>query len=166
MTFGDLPAINACLNGASALFLGAGYILIRQGRWRAHRGFMLAAFVTSTLFLLCYLTYHGYLAYVLHRGPTRFLEPAWFRPIYLFVLLTHTLLAIVIVPMILVTLVRGLRERFDRHRRIARWTWPLWMYVSVTGVLIYFLLYQIFPQRSGPTVSEKSSFQDQLHGRR
>jgi len=77
MTFGDLPAINACLNGASALFLGAGYVLIRQGRWRAHRGFMLAAFVTSTLFLLCYLTYHGYLAYVLHRGPTRFLEPAW-----------------------------------------------------------------------------------------
>ena len=89
----------------------------------------------------------GYLAYVLHRGPTRFLEPAWFRPIYLFVLLTHTLLAIVIVPMILVTLVRGLRERFDKHRRIARWTWPLWMYVSVTGVLIYFLLYQIFPQQ-------------------
>ncbi len=75
MTFGDLPAINASLNGASALFLGAGYVLIRQGRWRAHRGFMLAAFVTSTLFLLCYLTYHGYLAYVLHRGPTRFLEP-------------------------------------------------------------------------------------------
>ena len=139
MTFGDLPAINACLNGASALFLGAGYVLIRQGRWRAHRGFMLAAFITSTIFLLCYLTYHGYLAYVLHRGPTRFLEPAWFRPIYLFVLLTHTLLAIVIVPMILVTLVRGLRERFDKHRRIARWTWPLWMYVSVTGVLIYFL---------------------------
>lgn len=166
MTFGDLPAINACLNGAGALFLGAGYVLISQGCWRVHRGFMLAAFVTSTLFLLCYLTYHGYLAYVLHRGPTRFLEPAWFRPIYLFVLLTHTLLAVLIVPMILTTLVRGLRERFDKHRRIARWTWPLWMYVSVTGVLIYFLLYQIFPQRPGPTASEKSSSQDQIHGLR
>jgi len=78
MTLADLPAVNACLNGLSALFLGAGYILVKRARWRAHRGFMLAAFVTSTLFLLCYLTYHGYLAYVLHRGPTRFLEPAWF----------------------------------------------------------------------------------------
>jgi uncharacterized membrane protein YozB (DUF420 family) len=154
MTFADLPAVNACLNAASALFLGAGYILIKRKNWRAHRGFMFAAFVTSTLFLVCYLTYHGYLAYVQHRGPTRFLEPAWFRPIYLFVLLTHTILAVVIVPMILVTLVRGLRERFDKHTRIARWTWPLWMYVSVTGVLIYFLLYQIFPQRAAPTVSE------------
>ena len=166
MTLADLPAVNACLNGLSALFLGTGYVLVKRGRWRAHRGFMLAAFVTSTLFLICYLTYHGYLAYVLHRGPTRFLEPAWFRPIYLFVLLTHTLLAVVIVPMILTTLVRGLRERFDKHRRIARWTWPLWMYVSVTGVLIYFFLYQIFPQRPGPTASERSASRDQAQKQR
>ena len=165
MSIADLPAVNACLNGLSGLFLGAGYILIKRGRWRAHRGFMVSAFVTSTLFLLCYLTYHGYLAYALHQGPTRFLEPAWFRPIYLFVLLTHTLLAITIVPLVLTTLVRGLRERFDKHRRIARWTWPLWMYVSITGVLIYFLLYQIFPQRPRATVSEKSYSHDQPHGR-
>jgi uncharacterized membrane protein YozB (DUF420 family) len=147
MNFTDLPAVNACLNGLSAVFLGVGYTLIKQNRRKAHRGFMLGALITSTLFLICYLMYHGYLAYVLHRGPTRFLEPAWFRPIYLFVLLTHTLLAIAIVPMVLITLSRGLRARFDKHRVIARWTWPLWMYVSVTGVAIYFLLYEIFPQR-------------------
>ena len=146
MSPADLPVVNASLNGLSAVFLGIGYALIRQGRQSAHRKFMLAAFVASTLFLISYLTYHGYLAYVLHRGPTRFLEPAWFRPIYLALLMTHTLLAVVILPLVLITLSRGLRGRFDPHRRIARWTWPLWMYVSVTGVLIYFLLYQIFPQ--------------------
>ena len=107
---------------------------------------MLAAFATSTLFLACYLTYHGYLAYYLHRGPTLFRNPAWFRPIYLAVLLTHTVLAVVIVPLVLITLSRGLKERYKAHRKIARWTWPLWMYVSVTGVLIYVFLYQIFPQ--------------------
>lgn len=107
---------------------------------------MIAAFVTSTLFLACYLTYHFYLGYVLHRGPTRFVNPAWFRPIYLTILGTHTLLAVVIVPMVFMTLSRALKQRYDLHRRIARWMWPLWMYVSVTGVLIYFLLYQIFPQ--------------------
>jgi uncharacterized membrane protein YozB (DUF420 family) len=107
---------------------------------------MIIAFITSTLFLACYLTYHGYLAYYLHRGPTVFKNPTWFRPIYLGILLTHTLLAVVIVPMVLMTLSRALRQRFDAHRKIARWTWPLWMYVSVTGVLIYLLLYRIFPQ--------------------
>ncbi len=146
MTLADLPVVNASLNGLSAVFLGFGYARIRQGRPEAHRKFMLAAFAASTLFLVCYLTYHGYVAYVLHRGPTRFLEPAWFRPIYLTLLLSHTLLAVVILPMILVTLARGLRGRFESHRRLARWTWPLWMYVSVTGVVIYLLLYQIFPQ--------------------
>lgn len=147
MAITDLPVVNACLNGLSAIFLCLGYVQIRQGRRESHRKFMLAAFAASTLFLICYLTYHGYLAYVLHRGPTRFLEPAWFRPIYLAVLGTHTILAVVIVPLVLITLSRGLRSRFDPHRRIARWTWPLWMYVSVTGVAIYLLLYQIFPQR-------------------
>ncbi len=107
---------------------------------------MLLAFATSCLFLVSYLTYHFGLAYYLHKGPTRFVNPPWFRPIYLAILLTHTLLAAVIVPMILITLFRALRERFDLHRRLARWTWPIWMYVSVTGVLIYFLLYRIFPQ--------------------
>ena len=147
MSLGDLPAVNACLNGLSAVFLGTGYYFIRRGNRVAHHKCMLAAFVTSMLFLACYLTYHGYLAYYLHKGPTVFREPAAFRPIYLAILLTHTLLAIVIVPLALITLWRALRQRFDRHKRIARWTWPLWMYVSVTGVLIYLLLYQIYPQQ-------------------
>ena len=145
----DLPIVNACLNGLSAIFLGAGYYFIRQKQPDAHRNCMLAAFVTSTLFLICYLTYHGYLAYYLHRGPTVFQNPPWFRPIYLAILLTHTALAVVIVPLVLITLSRALRQRFDRHRKIARWTWPLWMYVSITGVVIYLLLYQIFPQSPG-----------------
>jgi uncharacterized membrane protein YozB (DUF420 family) len=142
----DLPVVNAGLNGLSAVFLGCGYYYIKRKDQRAHRNCMIAAFVTSTLFLICYLTYHGYLAYYLHRGPTVFKNPAWFRPIYLAILLTHTLLAVVIVPLVLVSLSRALKQRFDLHRRIARWTWPLWIYVSVTGVVIYLLLYQIFPQ--------------------
>ena len=145
MTILDLPAVNGSLNGLSAFFLTAGYYFIRRKQVTAHRNCMIAAFVTSTLFLACYLTYHFYLAYYLHRGPTRFTDPAWFRPIYLVLLGTHTLLAVVIVPMVLITLNRALRQRYELHRKIARWTWPLWMYVSVTGVLIYFLLYQIFP---------------------
>jgi uncharacterized membrane protein YozB (DUF420 family) len=108
---------------------------------------MIAAFVTSAIFLACYLTYHGYLAWVLHRGPTRFVNPAWFRPIYLTILLTHTLLAVVIVPLIFMTLSRAVKQNFERHKKIARWTWPLWMYVSVTGVVIYWLLYIKFPQQ-------------------
>jgi len=147
MTLADLPAVNATLNGLSAILLSAGYYFIRRKNRDAHRNCMIAAFVTSTLFLACYLTYHGYLAYYLHRGPTRFGVPAWFRPIYLGILLTHTVLAVVIVPLALITLQRALQQRFELHKRIARWTWPLWMYVSVTGVLIYYLLYWRFPQR-------------------
>ncbi len=146
MSFHDLPAVNACLNGLSAVLLGFGYYYIRRKEQNAHRNCMIAAFASSVLFLACYLTYHGYLALYLHRGPTVFKNPAWFRPIYLTILLTHTVLAVAIVPLAIMTLNRALRQRFDRHRKIARWTWPLWMYVSVTGVLIYFLLYQIFPQ--------------------
>jgi putative membrane protein len=146
MTFADLPTVNAILNGLSACFLAVGYVSIRQGRTEAHRKLMITAFAISTLFLISYLTYHTYVAYVLQRGPTRFLEPAWFRPYYLVILLTHTVLAIVVLPMVLITMFQGLRGVFDKHRRVARWTWPLWMYVSVTGVAIYLLLYQIFPQ--------------------
>ncbi len=146
MTPLDLPPVNAGLNGLSAILLGTGYYFIRRKNWVAHRACMISAFVASTLFLACYLTYHGYLAYVLHRGPTRFHDPAWFRPIYLLILGTHTLLAMVIVPLAVMTLWRATKQRFTLHRKIARWTWPLWMYVSVTGVLIYLLLYQIFPQ--------------------
>jgi uncharacterized membrane protein YozB (DUF420 family) len=147
MSIYDLPAVNASLNGLSAVLLTAGYIFIRQKKVTAHRNCMISAFCVSVIFLICYLTYHGYLAKVLHRGPTHFLKPAWFKPIYLTILLTHTVLAIVIVPLILITLFRALRERFDKHKKIARWTLPLWMYVSVTGVVVYLLLYQIFPQQ-------------------
>lgn len=142
----DLPAVNASLNALSAAFLTAGFVCIKRGNKTAHRNCMIAAFVTSVVFLACYLTYHTYLAVVLHRGPTRFLEPQWFRPVYLVILLTHTVLAAVIVPMILITLNRARLGRFERHKKIARWTWPLWMYVSVTGVVVYLLLYRIFPQ--------------------
>lgn len=146
MSIMDLPAVNGSLNGLSAIFLAAGYVCIRRRQINAHRNCMIAAFVTSTLFLASYLTYHIYMESVLHRGVTKFLEPASFRPIYLTILFTHLVGAVVIVPLVFITLSRALRERFDQHRKIARWTWPIWMYVSVTGVLIYLLLYQIYPQ--------------------
>jgi uncharacterized membrane protein YozB (DUF420 family) len=146
MSFSDLPAVNACLNALSACCLVAGYVSIRRGRIEAHRNLMAAAFAASTLFLVGYITYHSYVAYYLQRGPTRFLEPAWFRPFYLVILLTHTVLAMAIVPMVLITLYRAVKGRFEQHRRIARWTLPIWLYVSVTGVTIYLLLYQVFPQ--------------------
>ena len=141
MSLTDLPAVNACLNGLSAVFLTTGYVFIRRGNKIAHRNCMVSAFVTSTIFLICYLTYHFTV-----RTVTRFQKPEWFRPIYLTILLTHTVLAVVIVPLVLMTLARAVKQRFDLHKKIARWTWPLWMYVSVTGVVIYLLLYQIFPQ--------------------
>jgi putative membrane protein len=146
MTILQLPAVNATLNGLSAIFLTLGFIFIKRGNKIAHRNCMITAFCTSTIFLGCYLTYHGYLYFELHRGPTRFLDPAWFRPIYLTILISHTILAVVIVPLILITLWRAKMGRFELHKKIARWTWPLWMYVSVTGVVIYWLLYIKFPQ--------------------
>jgi len=139
MTFTDLPALNACLNGTSALLLTAGYIFIKRKNERAHRNCMVAALVTSTLFLTSYLYYH------FHAGRTVFPEN-WFKPIYLVILLTHTVLAVVIVPLIIAAVVQAIRRRFESHKKITRWTWPMWMYVSVTGVVIYLLLYQIFPQ--------------------
>ncbi|MGO8696863.1 MAG: DUF420 domain-containing protein [Limisphaerales bacterium] len=142
MTLHDLPAVNGTLNGLSAVFLTAGYVFIRKGNVKAHRNCMISAFVTSTIFLACYLTYH-FLVHTL----TRFENPAWFRPIYLSILISHTILAVIIVPLVLMTLSRGLKGQFARHKSIARWTWPMWMYVSVTGVVVYLILYQIFPQR-------------------
>lgn len=141
MTVQDLPTVNASLNGLSTLLLIAGWVFIRRGQREAHRNCMVAALSTSALFLASYLTYH-----YLSHSVTRFVEPAWFRPIYLVILLTHTVLAVVILPLILVTVYQAARGQFERHRRIARWTWPLWLYVSATGVLIYFLLYHIFRQ--------------------
>jgi len=142
MTLRDLPVVNATLNGLSAIFLGAGYYFIRKKNVIAHRNCMLTAFSTSVLFLCCYLTYHIFV-----HTLTRFQNPPWFRPYYLTLLISHTILAVTIVPLILITLSRAGRRLFDKHRAIARWTWPLWMYVSVTGVFVYLILYQIFPQR-------------------
>ena len=140
ISFSSLPAVNATLNGLSAIFLVLGYRYIRQRNRVVHERYMKAAVVTSALFLICYITYH------FKAGRTVFQNPPWFRPIYLTLLLSHTLLAVTIVPLIIITFTRALRQRFDAHRKIARWTWPLWMYVSVTGVIIYLLLYRIFPQ--------------------
>ena len=142
MTLHDLPASNATFNGLAGVFLSFGYYFIKRGKVIAHRNCMIAAVCSSALFLTGYLIYH----FTVH-GITIFRNPPWFRPIYLTLLFTHLILAIAIVPMILITLNRALRQRFDKHKKIARWTWPLWMYVSVTGVIIYLLLYQIFPQR-------------------
>jgi uncharacterized membrane protein YozB (DUF420 family) len=136
-----MPAINASLNGLSGVWLLTGFILIRQKRIEAHRRFMLAACATSVLFLACYVAYHAL------GGMTRFAGTGWSRPVYFTLLSTHTILAIVIVPMAVVTVWRGLNMRVAQHRRIARWTFPLWMYVSVTGVLVYFFLYRWFPSR-------------------
>jgi uncharacterized membrane protein YozB (DUF420 family) len=136
--FAIFPAINATLNGSSAVLLLAGRWFISRGRMAIHRAFMLAAVVTSSLFLASYLYYHA------HVGSVHFQGQGWSRPIYFTILITHTVLAAAIVPMVIVTLSRALRQRFDRHRAIARWTFPLWLYVSVTGVIIYFMLYHLF----------------------
>jgi len=140
MSFNDLPAVNATLNGISAIFLVAGYILIRRKNQAAHKKCMLAAVTCSVLFLICYVTYHA------KAGSTYFREPAWFRPYYLTLLFSHIILAVVIVPLAIVTLTRALKARYELHKKIARWTWPLWMYVSVTGVIVYLLLYHVFPE--------------------
>src|SRR6185436_7352199 len=143
-----LPAINASLNGLSACLLIVGWRFIRRRQIAAHRACMVGAVISSTIFLGCYLYYHYSMKMLSGAAHTTFVEPASFRPIYLGILITHLIGAIAIVPMVLVTLTRALRERFDQHRRIARWTLPVWLYVSVTGVVIYLLLYQIFPQRA------------------
>jgi uncharacterized membrane protein YozB (DUF420 family) len=134
-----LPHLNAVLNSTSTLLLLAGFRFIRLGRIRAHRNCQVTAVVTSTLFLISYLTYHYY------HGATRFAGQGIVRPVYFTILTTHTILAVVIVPMIILTLYRAARGDFVRHRRTARWTLPLWLYVSVTGVIVYLMLYQIYP---------------------
>lgn len=133
------PALNASLNGTSALLLLTGRVLIAKGRIAAHRVCMIAAVVASLLFLGCYLYFHAKV------GNIRFLGQGWSRPVYFSILISHTTLAVVIVPLAVITLTRGLKARYATHRAIARWTWPLWMYVSITGVIVYFMLYQWFP---------------------
>jgi len=142
MTLHDLPAVNASLNALSAVFLTLGYVFIKQQKKTAHRNCMVAAFITSAIFLTCYLVYHLNVKIV-----TKFTGEGWVRPVYFFILITHIILAIVIVPLILMTLHRAVKQRFELHRKIARITWPLWMYVSVTGVVVYLMLYQLYPAR-------------------
>jgi arylsulfatase A-like enzyme/uncharacterized membrane protein YozB (DUF420 family)/Flp pilus assembly protein TadD len=149
VTLNDLPAVNATLNGISAVLLLIGYVLIRRKRIQQHRRVMIAAFATSTLFLICYLIYHA------NIGSKPFTGQGTVRTVYFFVLITHIVLAALVPPLALITLIRGLSSRFDKHRRVARWTLPIWLYVSVTGVIVYLMLYQSAAgrgQAEGPIV--------------
>src|SRR5579863_3285198 len=131
-------ALNATLNGTSAILLAAGYAAIRTGKREAHKRFMISAFVVSCGFLVSYLIYHYRVGHVAFQGQ------GWIRPIYFVLLTSHTILAIVIVPLILITLRRAWTEKFDKHRAIAKWNLPLWFYVSVTGVIVYWMVYQLY----------------------
>jgi uncharacterized membrane protein YozB (DUF420 family) len=136
VTVHDLPAVNASLNGISGVLLLCGYAAMRQRRIPLHRALMIAAFVTSSLFLITYVVYHAQV------GSVPFPRHGFVRPLYFTILITHVVLAASVPPLAIVTLTRGLKGRYPQHRRIARWTFPIWLYVSVTGVLVYVLLYQ------------------------
>ncbi|HEY3044407.1 MAG TPA: DUF420 domain-containing protein [Vicinamibacterales bacterium] len=136
MTVHDLPAVNASLNALSGILLLTGYVMIRTRRIQQHRRCMIAAFITSSVFLICYIVYHAQV------GSVPFTRQGLVRPMYFTILVTHVTLAATVVPLALVTLTRGLKGRYPQHIRIARWTFPIWLYVSVTGVLVYVLLYQ------------------------
>src|ERR1700745_1605943 len=136
MSLHALPAVNAALNAIAAVLLVIAYILIPNRRIDAHRRVMLAAFTTSALFLVCYVVYHAQV------GSVRFTRQGFVRPLYFTILITHVTLAAAVLPLAIVTLSRGLKARYPQHRKIARWTFPIWLYVSVTGVLVYVLLYQ------------------------
>ncbi|MEK6284564.1 MAG: DUF420 domain-containing protein [Acidobacteriota bacterium] len=143
MSISFLPTFNAILNATTGILIVMGFLFIRRKRIAAHRACMLGAVTTSSLFLISYLVYHvGFGA-----GVTRFAGTGWVRPLYHTILISHTILAVTIVPMVIVTLRRALRGSFDRHRAIARWTFPMWLYVSVTGVIVYLMLYHIYPSR-------------------
>lgn len=137
MSLSDLPALNATLNATSAILLGSGYFFIRRGHVRRHRAAMISACVVSTLFLTSYVIYHA------NVGSRPFGGRGPIRVVYFSILLTHVVLAAAVLPLALITLSRGLRARFDRHVAIARWTFPIWMYVSITGVIVYVMLYRM-----------------------
>jgi len=137
LSVSDLPLVNASLNGLATILLVIGYVCIRQRRIAAHRAVMVAAFATSVLFLISYLVYHA------HAGSRPFPGRGAIRVIYFTILITHVVLAATIPPLAGITLWRAYQGRFDRHRRIARWTLPLWLYVSVTGIVVYWMLYQM-----------------------
>jgi putative membrane protein len=136
VTVHDLPAVNASLNALAGVLLLIGYVLIRSGRREQHRRVMIAAFITSAVFLVCYLVYHAQV------GSVRFTRQGFVRYLYFTILITHVVLAAAVLPLAIVTLSKGLNERYRQHRAVARWTFPIWLYVSVTGVLVYVLLYQ------------------------
>jgi uncharacterized membrane protein YozB (DUF420 family) len=143
MSISFLPTLNAILNATSGILIVIGFRFIRRGRIAAHRACMIGAVTSSTLFLISYVVYHvGFKA-----GVTRFTGTGWVRPLYFAILVSHTILAVVIVPFVIVTLTRALRGQFLRHRAVARWTFPMWLYVSITGVVVYLMLYHIFPAR-------------------
>ena len=135
ISIGDLPTLNAALNGTSAVLLALGYFFICRKQVDFHKACMIGAFVTSTLFLGSYLFYHY------HAGSKSFPGEGWTRPVYFAILISHVILATSTLPLAIVTMARGLRGRFEKHRRIARWTLPIWLYVSVTGVVVYLMLY-------------------------
>jgi uncharacterized membrane protein YozB (DUF420 family) len=141
MTISDLPALNASLNAVSTVLISAGWYLIRRGHWRQHIACMIAAVISSTCFLTSYLIYHAHVG----EKSTHFTAQGIIRPIYFTMLISHILLAIIILPLVIVTIVPTFRRRWEKHRRIGRWTMPIWLYVSVTGVLVYFILYHWFP---------------------
>lgn len=138
MTYSSLAGVNACLNATATVLLLAGYRFMRRGEIERHRNCMLAAFGVSIAFLVSYLIYHAKVGSVPFQGQ------GWVRPVYFMILITHVTLAAVVPVIALITLVHGLRKRFDRHRRIARWTFPIWLYVSITGVIIYVMLYHLY----------------------
>ena len=137
MSVHDLPTVNAALNAIAAVLLVWGYTLIRRKRIQTHRRVMLAAFVTSSIFLICYITYH------VQVGSVHFPKTGLIRTVYFSILGTHTMLAATVPVLAIITLKRGLRGRYDKHRKIARWTLPIWLYVSVTGVVVYLMLYHL-----------------------
>ena len=141
MSVRDLPTLNAALNATSAVLLVLGYRFIRRRQISAHRACMLAAFAVSVVFLISYLTYH------MQVGSVRFPGTGMIRGVYFTILITHTILAALVPPLAVVTLTRALRGQFDRHRRLARWTFPIWLYVSVTGVVVYVMLYHLYAVR-------------------
>ena len=137
MTVHDLPALNATLNAISFVLLVTGYYFIRRKQWRKHRACMIAALVMSTFFLTSYVIYHAQV------GSVPFQKTGWIRTVYFAVLIPHVILAAVMVPPVIITVSRGLSAKYDKHRRIARWTLPIWLYVSITGVIVYVMLYQM-----------------------
>jgi putative membrane protein len=141
----DLPPINATLNGLSTCLIALGWNAILRQRKRMHIVLMVSALVSSTAFLSCYLAYHFGLLSTVGEGSVKFTTDGWVRPVYYVILGTHLILAFTILPLVIVTVIPALRSRFDRHRKLGRFTMPIWLYVSVTGVIVYFMLYKWYP---------------------